>query len=80
MESENQTTGPVFYVGDGRRMAFTYRNWRGETATRQVETYGVFWGATEWHPEPGWMLQALDLEKREHRLFAMRDISEVKPA
>jgi hypothetical protein len=38
----------------------------------------VFWGATEWHPEPQWMLQAFDLEKREHRLFAMRDIKDVQ--
>jgi predicted DNA-binding transcriptional regulator YafY len=78
----DQTAGhyrwPALYAQDGRRVKFVYTNWRGETSERQVEMYAVFWGATEWHPEPQWMLQAFDLEKREHRLFAMRDIKDVQ--
>lgn len=73
--SENQT---ALYAQDGRRVFFTYTNWRGETSERQVEMYAVFWGVTIWHPEPQWMLQAFDIEKREHRIFAMRDIKDVR--
>jgi len=32
----------------------------------------VYWGTTEHHPEPQWLLQAFDIEKKEHRVFAMR--------
>lgn len=75
--SEPDTTNPTLYAQDGRRVCFTYKNWRGEISRRHVEMHGVFWGPTEWHPESQWVLQAFDLDKREHRLFAMHDISDV---
>lgn len=73
-----ETKHTALYAGDGRRALFTYVNHRGETSLRDVEMRGVFWGTTDYHPEPGWMLQAFDLDKREHRIFAMKDISDVR--
>jgi len=55
-------------------LTFVYRNWRGIVAERRVIPQGVRWGSTEWHPEPQWLLLALDADKGEAREFAMRDI------
>lgn len=51
-----------------------YRNWRGEVAQRRIRPAGLpYWGTTKWHPEPGWLLPAIDAEKGEYRDFAMKD-------
>ncbi|MCW3783889.1 hypothetical protein [Defluviimonas salinarum] len=69
--------------------ACRYRNWRGEVSTRRLRAIAVWHGSTDWHPTPGLMLKALDLDKgaeRDFRLvdfdfgtvmpFAARDVSE----
>lgn len=55
-------------------LAFTYRNWRGEVGHRSVYPIRMEWGATEWHPEPQWLLVAHDIEKGAERSFAVKDI------
>ena len=54
-------------------VALTYTNWRGETSVRTIIPRGVWFGSTEWHPEPQWMLQAFDTEKGADRDFALKD-------
>jgi predicted DNA-binding transcriptional regulator YafY len=51
-----------------------YQNWKGEIAERSVQPLGLEYGSTEWHPEPQWLLRALDTEKGAERQFAMKDI------
>ena len=51
----------------------TYRNWRGEVAERRVVPASVWYGSTEWHKEPGWLLKARDVDKGEERDFALAD-------
>lgn len=51
-----------------------YTNWQGVRSTRRILPLSVVFGATEWHPEPQWLLHALDLDKQAERDFAMRDI------
>lgn len=51
-----------------------YRNYRGETSVRTVKPSRIWFGATDWHPEPQWVLEALDVDKGAERSFAMRDI------
>jgi len=41
---------------------------------RTVIPERVWFGSTEWHPEPQWLLEAFDIEKGERRSFAMADI------
>lgn len=54
---------------------FLYKNHRGEVAVRRVIPLGIVWGSTEWHPEPQWLLRALDVDKHNaSRMFAMRDM------
>jgi len=51
----------------------TYKNWRGEVATRKIQPLSLRFGSTEWHPEPGWLLLAMDMEKGAEREFALAD-------
>lgn len=51
-----------------------YRNHRGETAWRTILSGRIWFGATEWHPEPQYLLKAWDVEKDAERDFALRDV------
>jgi hypothetical protein len=48
-----------------------YVNWKGERRERAVAPSRLFWGSTEWHPEPQWLVEALDVEKQTQRTFAL---------
>jgi len=54
---------------------FDYKNWRGETATRHVRPIRIWFGSTQYHPTPQWLLTAVDLDKNAERDFAMADMS-----
>jgi predicted DNA-binding transcriptional regulator YafY len=53
---------------------FTYKNYRGEIADRKVVPIKIYFGSTEYHKEPQWILKALDLDKNAERDFALLDI------
>jgi len=55
-------------------LAVKYRNWRGEEAVRRIVPVRVWFGACSWHPEPQWLLDAVDADKGEERTFAMKGI------
>jgi predicted DNA-binding transcriptional regulator YafY len=57
-----------------KAIRIVYRNYRGETARREVVPQRVWFGATNWHPEEQWLLDAIDLKKGAKRSFALRDI------
>ncbi len=62
-------------IGDADHpVRVVYCNYRNETAIRTIVPRRIWFGATAWHPEPQWLLDALDLEKNEVRSFALRDI------
>lgn len=52
-----------------------YTNHRGEHAERVIIPQRIYFGATEWHREPQWLLVAIDVEKNAERHFAMKDIA-----
>jgi predicted DNA-binding transcriptional regulator YafY len=58
----------------GQTIRFSYRNWQGAVAERTARVISLTYGATKWHQEPQWLLQAYDLEKNAVRLFALRDM------
>ena len=60
-------------------VTLTYTNWRGETAQRTVTPKRIWWGATDWHPEPQWLLTAFDAEKQADRDFAIKDFGAATP-
>lgn len=51
-----------------------YTNYRGETAIRQIIPKRIWFGSTDWHPEPQWLLDAYDMDKEAERTFAVLDI------
>ena len=68
------TTELLCKLPEGRLTHVTYRNHRGETAIRLISPTGIHHGSTEHHPEPQYLLHVFDLDRRETRLFALRDI------
>lgn len=57
-----------------KTLKFLYRNWRGEIAVRYIEPESIYWGKSEYHPEPQWLLYGMDCDKLEYREFAVADI------
>ena len=64
---------------EGEPVALTYTNWRGETTQRTITPKRIWWGATDWHPEPQWLLTAFDAEKQAERDFALKDFGAATP-
>lgn len=64
----------------GEPMELPYKNWRGEISNRKLQPIRVEFGATEWHPEPQWLLVARDIEKNTERSFALKDFNPPQPA
>jgi hypothetical protein len=56
-----------------------YTNWRGERGERAVLPGQLWWGHTEFHPVPQYLLRAIDAQNGKVRDFAMNDIHSWKP-
>lgn len=61
-----------------RRYEFTYTNWKGITKTRKAQFYRVTYGSTEYHPEPQFLIHGFDLDKKDTRTYALKDIRDIK--
>lgn len=59
---------------EGEAVKIGYTNWRGEYAEREIVPMRPWFGSTEWHPEPQWLLEAWDVAKGAERDFAIKDI------
>lgn len=57
---------------------FDYINWKGIAGHRKVKVLGFSYESNEYHPEKQWLLKAYDLEKKEKRIFAIKDMSNVE--
>jgi predicted DNA-binding transcriptional regulator YafY len=57
-----------------KAVGIVYTNYRGETARRRIIPQRLWFGATKWHPDEQWLLDAIDVEKKSQRSFALRDI------
>lgn len=63
-------------VRPGAPVTLTYTNWRGDTEVRRIIPRCIWWGSTAWHPEPQWILTALDVDKDKERHFALKDFGQ----
>jgi len=62
-------------TGNGAKpVRIVYTNYKGETSVREIVPEKIWFGATESPPEPQWMLDAVDVEKKVQRSFAIKDI------
>lgn len=57
-----------------KRVLIDYTNWKGQRSLRWIMPEKVFFGPTEFHRTPQWILSAFDVEKKAWRHFAMADI------
>lgn len=71
---DGREVGPYAGDGYGVSLRFGYTNWRGEYAERNAVPLRVYFGSTEWHPEPQWLMEAYDRDKKEKRVFALKDM------
>ena len=55
-------------------LQIVYTHYRGETATRHIVPQRLWFGSTSWHPDPQWLLDAVDVGKDVERSFALKDI------
>ena len=63
--------------GDLRVLRFFYRNWKGKCSYRSIKGVPEFWyGTTEHHKEPQWIMTGFDIDKDSIRYFAVADIIE----
>ena len=56
-----------------------YTNHRNERRHRTIIPMAIRFGKSEWHTHFQWLLEAIDVEKMEIRIFAMKDIHSWKP-
>lgn len=71
----NANALPVVVGDDADRVVLiAYTNHRGEVSLRRIIPQVFGFGANDYHTEPQFLLDAYDLEKRETRTFAMKDI------
>ena len=57
-----------------KAIGIVYKNYRGEVASRRIIPQRLWFGATEWHPDEQWLLDAIDVDRGATRSFALRDI------
>ena len=58
----------------GQRKQFVYRNYRGDTATRDVTIISFLFGSTEYHPEVQVLMMGFDHDRNNSRIYAVKDI------
>jgi len=56
---------------------FMYSNHEGKVERRSAATIDVFYGTTEYYPEPQWLLKAWCLDRQAERIFAMNKMTPV---
>jgi predicted DNA-binding transcriptional regulator YafY len=57
-----------------RVVQILYTNYKGETAVRSIFPLKIWYGSTNWHPQPQWLLDAIECKKKAKRTFALKDV------
>jgi hypothetical protein len=57
-----------------------YTNHKGQRALRKIVPRRIYYGESPWHPGGQYLLNALDVDKRAERTFAMASIHSWRPA
>lgn len=52
-----------------------YENYRGERRVRRILPVRWWFGKTKYHPTPGWMCTAMDLDRPEGEGWVQRDFA-----
>jgi hypothetical protein len=65
-------------VTSGSYIEFDYINYKQVKGHRKVKVQRISFGSTKHHPEEEWLLEAIDMDKNEERIFAMKDMTNIK--
>lgn len=68
------STFTLHAVTSGREALIDYTNWKGQRAERTILPLQLWYGTTEQHPEPQWIVRAVDSEKQLLRDFTLHTI------
>lgn len=58
----------------GIPVVVSYLNWRGVVSERNITPMHIYFGSTPYHPEPQFLLEAFDNDKKAPRIFALKDM------
>lgn len=64
---------------NAKELRILYTNWQGQTAERRIVPDRIWFGSTEYHPEPQWLIDAFDADKQAPRTFALQDMRRIGP-
>lgn len=67
-------------LATSRLAEIDYTNWRGERAVRKIIPICIFYASNTYHKDEQWLLEAIDHDKGEIRIFAMNKIHSWKAA
>jgi hypothetical protein len=67
----------VLEISNGLHIEFDYLNWKSVFGHREIRVKRIYFGSTEYHPTQQWLMEGYDLEKKDIRIFAMKDMSNV---
>lgn len=56
---------------------FDYVNWKGEKSERFAMVSCIYYGSTDYHAYQQWLVKCYDLNKKDWRTFALKDMSNV---
>lgn len=48
-----------------------YTNWKGETEVRKLEPLSLYFGTTEHHTEPQWLVSCYDIDRKHVRHYSL---------
>lgn len=72
IEGETTPIRPMLYIGANGVQPVPYKNYKGETAVRNIMPITVYYGSNEWHPEEQWLMVAWDADKKALRTFSLQ--------
>lgn len=61
-------------ISESETTTVGYTNYRGEYGVRTLVPQGIYFGCTEWHRVPQWLMRAWDVNKGDYRDFALIDL------
>lgn len=66
-------------VAADRMVHIVFIDSSGDQHERRVVPDRIWFGSTDWYPEPGWLLEGYDVDRGAVRCFAMSQIRDFVP-
>jgi len=67
----------MYQLSKGDYIEFSYTNWEGKVGVREVIVEGLLYGSNSYHTDEQFLLEAFDIDKKEMRTFAIKDMTNI---